>query len=156
MQYLRRNLRIRTLILLFVSLGILMLPKQLLAGAATDRLSVCLVESTSEIDELSLLRWILVVFAAHPAVSDISNVSESTKTILDVEVAKIFERLMVKDCNDEVKTALIVDGQSALESAFTILGQVAGVGLAKDPLVIERMEGFLQYVNPKSFEKFRQ
>ena len=156
MQYLRCNLRIRTLILLFVSLGLLMLPKQLLAGAATDRLSVCLVESTSEIDELSLLRWILVVFAAHPEVSDLSNVSESTKTILDVEVAKIFERLMVKDCNDEVKTALVVDGESALESAFQVLGQVAAAGLANNPLVIERMEGFVQYVNPKSFEKILQ
>ncbi len=81
--------------------------------------------------------------------SDFSDIAE-TKT--DVEVARIFQTLMTKDCMEEVKTALIIDVDVAIEASFTILGKVATESLMDNQNVIERTQGFIPHVVPKSFD----
>ena len=55
---------------------------------------------------------------------------------------------------EEVKIALIIDGDVAIEASFTILGKVATESLIENQNVIERTQGFIPYVDPKSFLYF--
>jgi len=141
------------LIICFI-LNLALFPSKLLSGPATDRLSVCIVEHTSQEDIISLVRWIFIAVAAHPDVNDLSDFSDIAETKADVEVARIFQKLMTKDCVEEVKTALIIDGDVAIEASFTILGKVATESLMDNQNVIERTQGFIPYVDPKSFDIF--
>ena len=113
-----------------------------------------MVEHTSQEDIISLVRWIFIAVAAHPDVNDLSDFSDIAETKADVEVARIFQKLMTKDCVEEVKTVLIIDGDVAIEASFTILGKVATESLMDNQNVIERTQGFIPYVDPKSFDIF--
>ena len=99
------------------------------AGEAIDRLSVCLVENTSPQYEINLIRWIVVAYGSHPEVSDLAQSSVLLETEADIEVAKLFERLLSENCSTETKTAIIIGGDAAIETAFSILGQVAAKSL---------------------------
>ena len=126
------------------------------AGEATDRLSVCLVENTSSQDEINLIRWIVVAYGSHPEVSDLAQSSVLLETEADIEVAKLFERLLSEDCSTETKTAIIIDGDAAIETAFRILGQVAAKSLTQDAQVKQRLEGFVRYIDFSSIQSLLQ
>ena len=145
----------RCILVLCLIINLAVIPNTLLSGPTTDRLSVCLVENASTADKVSLVRWIFLALAAHPDVNDLSDVSARKEVVADVEAAKIIQRLITRDCMEEVKTALIIDGDVAIEASFTILGQVAARSLMENPQVAQRSEGFIQYLDPKSFDVFK-
>lgn len=145
----------RCILALCLIINLVVIPNKLLSGPTTDRLSVCLVENASTADKVSLVRWIFLALAAHPDVNDLSDVSASKEVVGDVEAAKIIQRLITRDCMEEVNTALIIDGDVAIEASFTILGQVAAGSLMENPQVVQRSEGFIQYLDPKSFDVFK-
>ena len=126
------------------------------AGEATDRLSVCLVENTSSQDEINLIRWIVVAYGSHPEVSDLAQSSVLLETEVDIEVAKLFERLLSEDCSTETKTAIIIGGDAAIETAFSILGKVAAKSLTQDAQVSQRLEGFVRYIDFSSIQSLLQ
>ena len=126
------------------------------AGEATDRLSVCLVENTSSQDEINLIRWIVVAYGSHPEVSDLAQSSVLLETEADIEVAKLFERLLSEDCSTETKTAIIIGGDAAIETAFSILGKVAAKSLTQDAQVSQRLEGFVRYIDFSSIQSLLQ
>ena len=126
------------------------------AGEATDRLSVCLVENTSSHDEINLIRWIVVAYGSDPEVSHLAQSSVLLETEVDIEVAKLFERLLSEDCSTETKTAIIIGGDAAIETAFSILGKVAAKSLTQDAQVSQRLEGFVRYIDFSSIQSLLQ
>ena len=126
------------------------------AGEATDRLSVCLVENTSSQDEINLIRWIVVAYGSDPEVSHLAQSSVLLETEVDIEVAKLFERLLSEDCSTETKTAIIIGGDAAIETAFSILGKVAAKSLTQDAQVSQRLEGFVRYIDFSSIQSLLQ
>src|SRR3970040_361951 len=87
------------------------------AGPYSDEMAKCLVASTSEADKNFLVKWMFAAAALHPAVKSISSISDAQRNELNV------------------KTAIKYEGQSTIESAFQVLGQVAARGLFSDPNV---------------------
>lgn len=105
------------------------------AGPYSDDMAKCLVTSTSEADKNSLVKWMFAAATLHPAVKSISSVTDAQRNELNVKTAKLFERLLTESCKSQVQTAIKYEGQSTIESAFQVLGQVAARGLFSDPSV---------------------
>lgn len=105
------------------------------AGPYADEMAKCLVTSTSEADKNFLVKWMFAAAALHPAVKSISSVTDAQRNELNVKTAKLFERLLTESCKKQVQTAIKYEGQSTIESAFQVLGQVAARGLFSDPAV---------------------
>lgn len=78
------------------------------------------------------------------------------ETEVDIEVAKLFERLLSEDCSTETKTAIIIGGDAAIETAFSILGKVAAKSLTQDAQVSQRLEGFVRYIDFSSIQSLLQ
>lgn len=106
-----------------------------LAGPYSDEMAKCLVTSTSEADKNFLVKWMFAAAALHPAVKSISSVSDAQRNELNMRTAKLFEKLLTESCKSQVQQALKYEGQSTIESAFQVLGQVAARGLFSDPAV---------------------
>jgi len=123
------------------------------AGAASDALGRCLVEKTSQQDRIELVQWIFSSLSAHPALSSMSNTSAASLEQTDKKVASLLTRLLVTDCNAQLKVAVAAEGDAvALQSGFQVLGQVAAMDLMQNPAVAERTESFVQYVDEEKIE----
>jgi hypothetical protein len=106
-----------------------------LAGPYSDEMAKCLVTSTSEADKNFLVKWMFAAASLHPAVKSISSISDAQRNEMNVKTAKLFERLLTESCKSQVQQAIKYEGQSTIESAFQVLGQVAARGLFSDPSV---------------------
>lgn len=122
------------------------------AGPYSDEMAKCLVASTSEADKNFLVKWMFAAAALHPAVKSISSVTEAQRNELNVKTAKLFERLLTESCKSQVQTAIKYEGQSTIESAFQVLGQVAARGLFSDPSVNGFIAQLGNHIDPKKME----
>jgi len=63
--------------------------------------------------------------------------------------------LLSEDCPDEARTALVVDGDVALEAAFEVLGRSAGQSLLTDAVVNNEIMGFIDFVDEDKIEALK-
>lgn len=109
------------------------------AGVYTDDLAKCLVKSTSADDKKSLIFWVFSGMALHPDVRAYANISDARRSQGDKQVATLLQRVLTQDCRTETVASLKYEGAQAIESAFSVLGQVAMRGLMTDPDVAKGM-----------------
>ena len=100
-------------------------PTSAIAGIYADELGKCLVESTSQRDRLDLVQWLFSAASLHPAVEPITSVSEEQLDASNKTIAELVTELLTDSCRSETEKALQYEGMSTLETAFTVLGQVA-------------------------------
>ena len=117
------------------------------AGPYSDELAKCLVRSTTASEKNALIKWVFAAAALHPEVRGISSVTEAQREELSKATGKLFERLVSDSCKTETQDAVRYEGPSVFQSAFTVLGQVASVGLFTDPSVSGYMSDFLKYID---------
>jgi hypothetical protein len=130
----------------------LMVSQSALAGPYSDEMAKCLVTSTSEADKNFLVKWMFAAAALHPAVKSISSVTDAQRNELNIKTAKLFERLLTESCKTQVQQAIKYEGQSTIESAFQVLGQVAARGLFSDPSVAGFIAQLGKHIDPKKME----
>ena len=122
------------------------------AGPYSDEMAKCLVTSTSEADKNFLVKWMFAAAALHPAVKSISSVTDTQRNELNVRTAKLFEKLLTVSCKSQVQQAVKYEGQSTIDSAFQVLGQVAARGLFSDPAVNGFIAQLGNHIDPKKME----
>ena len=122
------------------------------AGPYADDMAKCLVRSTTPSEKNALVKWIFAAAALHPEVKGISAVTEAQREELSKSTGKLVERLLGESCRAETQDALKYEGPQVFQSAFTVLGQVASVGLFTDPSVSGYMSDFLKYVDKAKVE----
>ena len=127
-------LRIKTTAIGAVFALVLLAAQSATAGPYSDEMAKCLVASTSEADKNFLVKWMFAAAALHPAVKSISSISDAQRNELNV------------------KTAIKYEGQSTIESAFQVLGQVAARGLFSDPSVNGFIAQLGSHIDPKKME----
>ena len=127
-------LRIKTTAIGAVFALVLLAAQSATAGPYSDEMAKCLVASTSEADKNFLVKWMFAAAALHPAVKSISSISDAQRNELNV------------------KTAIKYEGQSTIESAFQVLGQVAARGLFSDPNVNGFIAQLGNHIDPKKME----
>jgi hypothetical protein len=117
------------------------------AGPYSDELAKCLVRSTTISEKTTLMKWTFAAAAAHPEVKGISSVTDAQRDELSQATGKLVERLLTESCKAETQEAMKYEGAMVLQSAFSVLGQVAARGLFTDPSVSGYMSDFLKYVD---------
>lgn len=122
------------------------------AGIYTDDLGRCLVAHTSSQDRIQLVRWIFLVAALHPAVSDISQVTPKQREDADRGTADLMLRLITDSCRKQAHDAMVYEGPQAMEASFSTLGQVAMRELMTDPHVQQGFSGFAKFLDQKKFK----
>lgn len=128
------------------------LPAATVAGPYADELGKCLVESTSQRDRVDLVRWMFSAAALHPAVKPISAVTAEQLNEASKVTATLFMRLLTETCRAETKDALQYEGTSTIETAFSVLGQVAGREMFSSPEVAEGLALLEKYVDSEELE----
>lgn len=130
----------------------LLCPVAAFAGPYANELGKCLVESTSQRDRVDLVRWMFSAAALHPAVKPISTVSEEQLDDASRTTAALFMRLLTESCRSETEKALQFEGASTIETAFSVLGQVAGREMFSSPEVAAGLALLEQYVDSAELE----
>lgn len=122
------------------------------SGPFTDKLSICLINKTSESDKELLIQWIYAAMSKHPSVDLFSNVSPNIGNKLNQKTAKLFTDLIVDRCRQESKEALKYEESIALESSFELLGKVAMQGIMSHPNVGAYLGELQKHFDEKKLE----
>lgn len=117
------------------------------AGQATNELGVCLTDSLNGKERKALARWIFFAIAAHPEMSPYSRISETSRDNSHQLVGTLVTRLMTEDCPVRTKAAVQKSGSAAIESAFSLVGQVAMQELMNNQDVTTSISGFEKYLD---------
>lgn len=117
------------------------------AGLFSDDLSRCLVQSTTETDKVSLVKWIFTMASQHKEVRGLSNATKADIDTLNKQTATLFTRLVTDDCNTQTRAALMNEGPLSIQVAFQTLGQVASMQLFNDPEVNAAIEDIRKYID---------
>jgi hypothetical protein len=117
------------------------------ADVFTDDLSRCLISSTDDADKIAVMRWMFGAMSVHPELADLSSTTLSQRTASDISMARLFKRLMMKDCRTEADQLMTVSGESGFEAAFEVLGQSAMITLMNNDRVNEAILNYVQYLD---------
>lgn len=117
------------------------------AGPEVEKLSRCLVDSTSPKDQAALVRWMFLAMSANPSLEDVAKFTPEQRDAYNKAMAATFERLLLQDCRREYVTAARSDGSAALREAFKIVGQRAGTQLMSDPQAMKEVERFAAFLD---------
>ncbi len=121
------------------------------AGIYTDDLSKCLVKATTEADRLDLIIWIYGAMSVHPAVKSLSTITDAQRDASNHKAGDLLQRLLLQDCHAQTVDAIRYEGSGALQASFSVLGQVAMVGLMQDKTVLGDIQGIVKYVDNDKF-----
>lgn len=117
-----------------LSAACLMAP-QARAGAAGEALSQCLTDSTTPDDRRALVRWIFSAIAVHPDLKEFTTIDAAKREQIESESVAVFERLIIKDCTAQTRSALMQEGTEGFQAAFKTLGELAMGGVVEDTQV---------------------
>lgn len=122
------------------------------AGPFTDKLSICLVEKTTNADKELLIRWVYGAMSSHPSVKELNSISPQTGEALNKNTANLFVDLVAIRCQSESKKALQYEGNIALTSSFEVLGRVAMEGIMSSPDVSGFMSGLEKHIDAEKLQ----
>lgn len=123
------------------------------AGVYSDDMGKCLVKSSSPEDQVMLVKWIFAAMSEHPAVKPMTKLTTDEREGYNRQAAALMQRLMTVDCRKETIAAMKNEGNSAIEAAFSLLGEVAMRGLMTDPQVQKGIEGLGKGLDEKAFKE---
>jgi hypothetical protein len=103
--------------------------------------------TTTKNDRQDLIRWLFVAAAHHPAVKPIASVSPAQQDESDKQMGTLFMKLLTESCKTESQKALQFEGMGTLQSAFEVLGKVAGQELFSSPEVSGNLKGLAKYID---------
>lgn len=112
------------------------------AGPAADALGTCLSDNTSGKDRKELSRWMFIAMSAHPEMSDISSATPAAKLRSDETMGRLVTKLIAEDCAPQAREAVLREGSSAMQAAFSALGRLAMQELMSNPAVMAAISGF--------------
>jgi hypothetical protein len=118
-----------------------------MAGVFADDLGRCLVNSTTKENRADLIRWLFVAAAHHPAVKPIAAVSPAQQDESDKQMGTLFMKLLTESCKTETQKALQAEGAVTIQTAFEVLGRVAGQELFSSPEVAGNLKGLAKYID---------
>jgi hypothetical protein len=127
------------------------------AGAAAQAaLNQCVSMHTTGADRILTARWLFVMMAASPQISDLSAVTAERKKDLDQGFARLFTRLVTKDCAGEVRPLAAANLQDAFEEVGKALGETAMNELVHGKEVDKAMGAYTDFISEDDFKAFME
>lgn len=145
-------MRFRSAAAAALAAGACALASPALAGVYTDDLAKCIVAKATPKDQRDLVFWVFTAISQHPTIKAYTTLTAAQREESGRTAGLLMQRLLTEDCRKEAVTALKYEGISALESSFSLLGQVAMRGLFSDPEVDKNMASLGSALDEARFE----
>jgi hypothetical protein len=123
-----------------------------MAGPAADALGECLADSTTGKDRKALAKWIFSAISAHPEMQDISKQNPANRDQMDRTIGEMVTKLLTESCRTQTLAAVDQEGGAALQSGFSVLGELAMAELLSNEEVKTSFSGFEKYVDKQKLE----
>lgn len=123
------------------------------AGPAADELSRCLVQSTSNEDKITLVKWMFASMSLHPAVAELSTVNDTTRDAANQDMAALLVLLLEERCFNQARAAIQSEGSVALQNSFAILGQAAANELFTNPNVAAGLGALTEFLDAVDLDR---
>jgi len=137
---------------LVLSLSV-MLIQPVYAGEYVDKMSRCLVDSTSKQDKTQLVRWMFAAISLNPDVKPLVKMTDKDRDRYNKIFADLIMRLLSDSCKTETQAAIQHEGRVAIPSSFRVLGAVAAKGLMSNGSVQTYMSGIQKYIDVEKLKK---
>ncbi|WP_374586629.1 hypothetical protein [Ideonella dechloratans] len=127
-------------------------PCAAVAGPTAEALSSCMADSSTGKDRKELARWIFVAMSSHPELKGLTTITPADREASDKDIARLATRLLTESCSKQAQAAMSAEGNTALEAAFGMLGQLAMQELMADPGVKVSFSSYTKYLDRAKFE----
>lgn len=114
-----------------------------------DDLAKCLVSSTTDADRAMLMKWIFSAMSLNREVAQFVSMPTDVRDKINQDAGGLYMRLLTESCKTQTRDAYKYEGQAAIASAFSLLGQIASQGLFSDPAVAAGMTELSKYFDQK-------
>ena len=125
------------------------------AGNEQERLSNCFLAKTARQDRVTLVRWNVANILQSPEMRLVADPDCAGIEQVNREMAKVFSRLMLVDCNAEVESAISSDGPDSIEIAMMHLSAVSSAELIQGAQARKARTLFMKYMGEVNISKLR-
>jgi hypothetical protein len=80
------------------------------ASANIEATKACFADNTSGKDRKALGKWVFLAMSAHPEITGFSRASDADMDRSSQELAEVFMRLVTRDCVQQLRRMMAVDG----------------------------------------------
>lgn len=136
---------------LVLSMG-LIIGTSALAESPTSVFASCMVDALNGKERKNLAKWIFFSIAAHPDIKSYSTASPKDIKESDKFVGKLITRLLVVDCQNELKKANKSD-PLAVQKGFELVGKVAMQELMTNKDVMNTLTNYAKYADQEKINK---
>ena len=124
------------------------------AGQYSNNFANCLMQKTTERDQVVLVRWAFSAMAHHSALKEEFNIPKSKFTKHEIAVADYVQYILGTVCFKETKNVLKYEGDEAFLKAFEMLGEIAFLSLMEEATVSNALENYVTHIDPEFLRKF--
>ena len=115
---------------------------------ASAKLGQCLVDKTTGSDRTLVARWMAGSMASSPMMEGLVEVDAAAKEQVDRSMAALFARLLTEDCKAQAKVVMQSRDRMGMQAAGGRLGEIAMAELMMDPVSMQALLAYIQYVDP--------
>jgi hypothetical protein len=116
-------------------------------------LGKCIVENLSTKDRNDLARWVFLSMAAHPGMTQFSNVRAEAREEASRAVGGLLTRLMTDACAKELQAAAQAGGPPVVPSAIQFLTQIGIQELMTNRDVLGTLHSFSQFADKERIDR---
>ena len=117
------------------------------AQTPVTTLGDCMAQKTTGADREHLAKWVFTIMALHPALENLSSISDDERQATDLLTAMLVTRLITENCPREAVTTSRRGGKRAVMKAFNTMGQIAMQELLRNERVASGGEKFAKYID---------
>lgn len=114
----------------------------------------CITARTTGADRILTARWLFAAVSESPQMSDLSVVTPDQTKELNRGFAKLFTRLVTKDCVEEVRPLAAANFEKAFEQVGAALGETAMQELMSGKEVDASIAAYTDFFSKDDFEAF--
>lgn len=127
-----------------------------LAGPDSEKMAHCFVNQTTGQDRIDLVQWIIVMFAKHPEAGSVIIQTAGADIETNERVAQLFEDLLFNRCLEETKRAYNSEGNEAVQTAFSAVGEIAAFELMQNKIVTAHIQDFAKLMDTSKFDTLKE
>lgn len=126
------------------------------AAAEQAALTQCVSMHTTGADRMLTAQWLFAMMAASPQIADLSAVTAERTKELNQGFARLFTRLITKDCVAQVRPVAAANLQDAFEEVGKALGETAMNELMNGKEVDKAMGAYSDLISKDEFKPFME
>lgn len=117
-------------------------------------LAQCIALNTTGADRVLTARWLFAMLGKSSQIADLSTGDAERENELNKGFAKLFTRIITKDCTAELRPLAAADLTDAFEKVGEALGETAMNELMNDKVVEKALGDYAEFISEDDFKPF--